>query len=112
MLFLLLLVLGIIQVAWTLYARNVTMSSAHEAARAALEYGAGPDDGRIVAERVVRQAAGGLLENLNVTTRTVEVGMTKRVRVVVSAQLRALGPIPFKPRMVAFGTASTLSSVP
>ena len=92
--FLLLLVLGVIEVAFALYARNVVLASAHEGARAAVEYGRDPAEARALAETTVREAAGSLVRDLDV-----RVGLsgpsTSQVEVVVRATIDSPGPVPF-----------------
>ena len=92
--FLLLLVFGLIQVAFVLYGRNVVISSAHEGARAAVELGRDEVDAADLAESTVRGAAGNLVDNLDV-----DVGVSRSedravVSVSVSGSLDAFGPIP------------------
>jgi Flp pilus assembly protein TadG len=90
---LLVLVLGVLEVAFALYARNVVAASAHEGARAAIEVGRGPADAARVARSTVERAAGNLVENLEVAT-TVSGGPGRSLRVTVTGSLRPFGPVP------------------
>ncbi|MCA1694613.1 MAG: pilus assembly protein, partial [Actinobacteria bacterium] len=62
-LFVMLLVLGTIEVSLALYGRNVVAAAAHEGARAALELGRGPDSAAAVARSTVRRASGALVRD-------------------------------------------------
>lgn len=92
--FMLALALGVVQIAFSLYARNVVLSSAHEAARAAIEVGGSAGDAQTVAVRVMRRAAGRVvvLDRIDVTRRTSNGRAT--VEVLVRGRLRSLGPVP------------------
>jgi hypothetical protein len=91
---LLLLVFGLIQVAFVLYGRNVAMSSAHEGARAAVELGRNTADAATIAESTVRDAAGNLLRNLDVDVGVFRSENRAAVTVTVSGSLEAFGPVP------------------
>lgn len=91
---LLLLALGTIQVALTLYARNVVQAAVHDGSRAMVEIrGAGTDANALV-RRVIDRSAGGLLDDLQVVTAADEISDRLRVRVRVTGTLRPPGPIP------------------
>jgi Flp pilus assembly protein TadG len=92
--FLMLLVLGVMQVSFALYARNVVASSAHEGARAAIELGRDPASARAVARSVVVRSAGGLVRSLDVETAVGESSHGTVVRVLVSGSLAPFGPFP------------------
>jgi TadE-like protein len=92
--FLLLLALGVIEVALALYGRKVAISSAHEGARAAIELGRSPQEGAVMAERTVQRAAGHLVDDLRVSVSTERSGLDEVVLVHVSGRLAAPGPIP------------------
>ena len=92
--FLLLLSLGVAEVALALYGRNVAVSSAHEGARAAIELGRSPIEGAVVAERTVQRAAGELVDDLQVSVSMDEVGANQVVRVRLTGRLRVPGPVP------------------
>lgn len=87
---LIVLTLGAVQVAFTLYARNVIMSAAHEGARAVVERGAVAEDAQAVAASVVERSAGGLVDGLSVYVAT----SRSMVRVHVRATTAPFGPVP------------------
>lgn len=89
------LVLGVVQVAIALYGRNVLISSAHEGARAAVEIGRHPQDGAVVAREVIERTAGGMIEDLAVAVDELPLEDGRVVRLVVSATVRAFGPLSF-----------------
>jgi hypothetical protein len=91
---LLLLVFGLIQVAFVLYGRNVVMSSAHEGARAAVELGGSTSDAAALAERTVRSASGHLVEGLDVDVGVAHTDERAVVSVTVRGSLDAFGPVP------------------
>lgn len=92
--FLMFLVLGVIEVAFALYARNVVAASAHEGARAAIELGRDESDALAIARDTVRRAAGGLVDDLQVDADARRVGDLLLVTVKVGGTLRAFGPVP------------------
>ncbi|MDP9225637.1 MAG: pilus assembly protein [Actinomycetota bacterium] len=92
--FLMILVLGTIEVALALYGRDVVAAAAHEGARSALELGRDPADASAVAQRTVRQASGRLVRDLVVTVQTRPAGNVSYVQVRVAGWLRPLGPVP------------------
>jgi Flp pilus assembly protein TadG len=92
--FLLLLLLGAIEVVWALYGRNVLMSSAHEGARAALELGRSSSDAVTIATRSIEQSAGALVDELDVGVSTETLDGRSTVRVEVSGVLAPWGPVP------------------
>ena len=96
LLLLLVLVLGAIQVAFVLYARNVVGASAHEGARAAVELGRNADDARTVASEVVRSSVGGLVEQMEVVVSVQTVGDLSVVRVRVTGRLKSFGVVPIR----------------
>jgi Flp pilus assembly protein TadG len=96
LLLLLVLVLGAIQVAFVLYARNVVAAAAHEGARAAVELGRNADDARTVASEVVRSSAGGLVEQMEVAVSVQTVGDLSVVRVRVTGRLKSFGVVPVR----------------
>ena len=91
---LLFLALGVIEVAFALYGRNVVAASAHEGARAGIEVGRSSSDAAAVASRAVRSADGDGV-----------------VRVRVSGTLESFGPVPF-PIPVSAGATATRDVVP
>lgn len=92
--FLVILCLGAIQVALTVYAHNAVSASAYEGARAAAEIGTSSTRGREVAERMVRATVGGSLENLQVSVWTTHSTQGPLVKVAVVGRHRSLGPMP------------------
>ena len=98
---LLFLVLGTIEVAFALYGRNVIASSAHEAARTAVELGRDPREAALVATNTVARSASNLTRDLNV-----DVDVSRgSVRVTVRGVVDAFGPIPFPFPVEAVATA-------
>lgn len=112
MLLLVLLALGIVQVALVLYARNVMIASAHEGARAAVERGADPRDAGAVAAGVVRAATGRLVRDLRVRTKVARGRVSSTVTVSVTGIIHAPGPLPIPVRIAARGTASASELTP
>jgi Flp pilus assembly protein TadG len=92
--FLVFLVLGVIQVSFVLYARNVVAASAHEGARAAVELGRNVGESEAIVLRTVERAAGGLLRGLRVQTAVTESGLTAQISVRVSGSVKPFGPVP------------------
>lgn len=91
---LLFLVLGTIEVAFALYARNVVGAAAHEGARAAAQRGSEHGEASTVARDAVVRAAGGLVRDIRVETAVTAVGERSLVRVRVAGVIRAFGPVP------------------
>jgi Flp pilus assembly protein TadG len=96
LLLLLMLVLGAIQVAFVLYARNVVAASAHEGARAGVELGRSVEDARMVASEVVRSSADGLVEQMEVAVSVQALGDLTIVRVRVTGRLKSFGVVPIR----------------
>lgn len=109
--FILLLVLGVIEVAFALYGRNVLMSSAHEGARAAVEYGRSPQEAATIAQDTVRRAAGSLVDDLRVSVAVSEGSGPSIVRVRVQGIVDAFGPVPF-PMPVDTTVSATREGLP
>jgi hypothetical protein len=105
-LFLMLLVLGTIEVALTLYGRDVVAAAAHEGARAALELGRDPASATEVARRTVRQSSGELVRDLSVEVVPRTIGSMTYVRVHVTGWLRLAGPVPIPISVDATATVS------
>ena len=103
---LVLLVLGAIQISLVLYARNVLASSAHEGARSAIELGRDPAAADRIATDVVRRSAGGLVEDLDVSTIVDRRGGSEIVIVRVTGSVSPLGPIPVSVPFSTTGRAS------
>jgi Flp pilus assembly protein TadG len=96
---LMLMVLGVVEIAFTLYARNVIAASAHEGARAAVERGRTAAEARAIAEDTVRRSAGGLVDDLAVEVTTRPAADRAVVNVVVSGTVRPFGPVPLPLRL-------------
>jgi hypothetical protein len=108
---LMLLALGVVEVAFALYGRNVVAASAHEGARAALEQGRGAEDAVAVATRTVRGAAGGLVRDLDVAAAVRRSGARSIVTVRVSGLLSSIGPVPL-PMPVSVTATSSKEAAP
>jgi Flp pilus assembly protein TadG len=108
---LMLLSLGVIQVGLTLYARNVVLSAAHEGARAAVELDRRTSDASEAARRLVERAAGGIVDDLQVSTSTIEAGDRLVTQVMVSGLLDVPGPIPVSIPVRTAATASREAGV-
>ncbi|MBA3350737.1 MAG: pilus assembly protein [Actinobacteria bacterium] len=104
--FLLVFVLGGIEIVWALYGRNVLMSSAHEGARAAIELGRNSSDAVAIATRSIEQSAGSLVEDLHVGVSTETFDGRSLVRVEVTGVLAPWGPVPMP---IPVSTAATVS---
>ena len=88
------LAVGAVQVALTLYGRNVMIAAAHEGARAGIEVGRDASTVTEVTTRSVTSSTGDLARDVDVAavvTRT-DAGVT--VQVTVHAWLEPMGPIP------------------
>lgn len=103
--FILFLVLGTVEVAFALYGRNVVMSSAHEGARAAVEYGRSPEEAAAIARDTVRKAAGSLVDDLRVSVGVGDPTQPSVIRVRVQGTVDAFGPVPFPMHVDAVATA-------
>lgn len=100
-----LLVVGGIQVALSLYARNVIVSSAHEGARAAVEYGRDPADARSIVRSVIQSGAGSAVSAIQVSPVITHTETETIADVVVRAIIEPLGPIPIEIPVTARATA-------
>jgi hypothetical protein len=99
-------VLGVIEVALALYARNVVLSAAHESARAAVEVGSDPATASLVAERTVRRATGRLVRGLDIRVSLRELSGSRLASVRLSATVVPPGPLPFPFTVDAIGRAA------
>jgi Flp pilus assembly protein TadG len=88
------LLFGVFEVAFALYGRNVLASSAHEAARAAIELGGTSADADAIARDTIERAAGGLVSGYDVAVATGRTDERLVVRVRVIGRLDAPGPLP------------------
>lgn len=103
---LMLLALGTMQIALTLYAHNAVRASAYEAARAAAEIGATGAHARSVALQTVAGTAGGLVEGIRISLSRRAAPEGPVVFVEITGRQRAIGPIP-----LAFPIDVTASSL-
>jgi hypothetical protein len=108
--FLMVLVLGAIQVAFALYGRNVIAAAAHEGARAAIERGRSPTEATTIAREVVHRAAGRLVDDLNVRVAIDRSDEHTQLHVRVGGVLDLFGPVPLPLRISSVATASSESS--
>lgn len=94
--FLLFLTVGTIQVALSLYARNVVMTAVHDGARAAIEVGTSHSQAAAAAQSTIRRSAGSLVDDLEVATSTRTVSGRLHTYVTAIGELDAPGPIPIQ----------------
>lgn len=92
--FLLTLLLGTIQVVFTLYSRNVVRAAAQEGARAAIDRRAADGSATVAARNAVARAAGGLLEQVEVSLERGPAPGGEVVSVTLVGRLRPVGPVP------------------
>jgi hypothetical protein len=111
-LFLLLLSLGVIQVTLALYGRNVVISSAHEGARAAIEFNGDPGQAALAATQTVRRATGRLVDHLTVAVSMERRGEDTVVRVELHGVLRTMGPVSVPLPVTARATSTRPGAVP
>jgi Flp pilus assembly protein TadG len=103
---LLFLAVGTIQVALTLYARNVVQAAVHDGSRAVVEVGGAHGDAETVARSVIEQSAGSLLDDLDIET-SVDSGSDRViVHVRATGRLVAPGPIPIELPITVGSTSS------
>lgn len=105
LLFLMTLMLGAVQVVFTIYSRNVVQASAHEGARVAIERGATDRATASAVHATVAQAAAGLLSGLDVSVERTQVVGGELVTVTVAGLLRSAGPVPVKIPVTAIAHA-------
>lgn len=108
--FLVVLVLGAIEVTFALYARNVVMTSAHEGARAAIAIGSDRKAAASLARSTVIRTAGGLVRDLRIQVHSESFGGLRRVRVAVTGRMAPFGPVPLPIPLQA--TANAVQRVP
>ncbi len=106
--FLLALMLGAIQIVFTLYSRNVVRAAAHEGVRSAIERGATGAVAIAAARKATARAAGGLVDELEVEVQRKSSGQASLVTVQVRGRLTPVGPFPF--RMPVTATARGIYS--
>lgn len=106
------LVLAVVEVAFSLYARNVVAASAHEGARAAVERGRSAAEAQAIAVDTVRAAAGGLVDRLGVDVATQSIGTRSIVSVVVTGRVKPFGPVPVPLGLRAEASAGVETEIP
>jgi hypothetical protein len=109
--FLMLLSLGVAQLALTLYGRNVVIASAHEGARAATELGRTEEEARAIALRTTRSATGSLVDDLEIAVLTEPAGEDALVTVRLKGRLAAIGPVPISIPVEAQASSVRLGEV-
>jgi len=109
--FILLLSLGVIEVALALYARNVVLASAHEGARAAAEIGRDESEAAAIAADTIRRSTGNLVRDLRVAVSVNDAGTSSTIRVLVTGVVDAPGPVPF-PLPIRATAGATTSGLP
>jgi hypothetical protein len=92
--FLMVMAMGVAQLALTLYGRNVVIASAHEGARAATELGRTVSEAEEIARRTTRSATGALVDDLDVQVLSEPIGDDTRITVRLSGRLTTIGPVP------------------
>jgi Flp pilus assembly protein TadG len=102
---LMLLSLGVMQVAFTLYARNVVAASAHEGARAALERGRTRGEAESIVRQVVTRATGRLIDDLTVKVASGGSPGDRSIVVQVKGVMADFGPVPIPIPLSAIATA-------
>lgn len=88
------LTLGVIQIVFTLYARNVIHASAYEGVRVAIELGASDGAAVDAASDFVTKSAGRLIDDLQVTVGRQETGGRVLVVLIASGSIRPVGLLP------------------
>ena len=109
--FLVVLTLGVTQLALTLYGRNVVIASAHEGARAATELGRSEQEAEAIALRTTRSATGSLVDDLEIEVLTEPAGEDALVTVRLEGRLAAVGPVPISIPVEAQASSLRLEEV-
>ncbi|MGH2774382.1 MAG: TadE/TadG family type IV pilus assembly protein [Actinomycetota bacterium] len=109
--FLMMLSLGVAQLALTLYGRNVVIASAHEGARAATELGRSEQEAEAIALRTTRSATGSLVDDLEIDVLTEPAGDDTRITVRLIGRLAAIGPVPISVPVDARASSLRLEEV-
>jgi hypothetical protein len=100
------LALGGVQIALTLYARNVLIAAAHDGARHGIELGRSPEDAAALARDFVEKTAGGLIGHARVDARGGQTADAFVLHVVISGEIEVPGPVPMA---IPFETRATAS---
>jgi TadE-like protein len=108
---LMLLAMGVVEVALFLYGRNMLAASAHEGARAAIELGTDLEDASAIATTTIEKSTGRLLEDVEVAVSLEDLGERSIVVVEVTGRINAPGPIPFGPSVSARASATKEAEV-
>jgi Flp pilus assembly protein TadG len=103
--FLMVLSLGVIEVAFALYARNVVAASAHEGARAAVERGRTDAEAEQIAREVVAKSTGRLIHDLSVDIVTRRLPGRRFITVRVRGVMTEFGPVPIPIPLSSTATA-------
>lgn len=109
--FLMVLTLGVTQLALTLYGRNVVIASAHEGARAATELGRSEQEAEAIALRTTRSATGSLVDDLEIEVLTEPAGEDALITVRLKGRLGAVGPVPISIPVEAQASSLRLGEV-
>ena len=109
--FLMLLTLGVTQLALTLYGRNVVIASAHEGARAATELGRSEQEAEAIALRTTRSATGSLVDDLEIDVLSEPAGEDSFITVRLKGRLAAVGPVPISIPVEAQASSLRLGEV-
>ena len=104
--FLLFLALGTIQMALTLYSRNVVQAAVHDGSRAVVEIGSHGSDADAIVRQVIGRSAGGLVDRLQVETSVERTADRLFVHVRAAGSLTAPGPIPIDLPITVDSTSS------
>jgi Flp pilus assembly protein TadG len=104
--FLMILVMGVLQIAVSVYAKNAITSAAHEGARRALELGASTDEARALVAETIKGSTGALVKDLTVATEVGTLEERTIVQVRVTGTVRPLGPVPVPMRIDARASTS------
>ena len=109
--FLMVLTLGVTQLALTLYGRNVVIASAHEGARAATELGRSDQEAEAIALRTTRSATGSLVDDLEIEVLSEPAGEDALITVRLTGRLAAVGPVPISIPVEAQASSLRLGEV-
>ncbi|MCA1617061.1 MAG: pilus assembly protein [Acidobacteria bacterium] len=102
---LMMLSLGVVQVAFTLYSRNIVAASAHEGARAALERGRTNAEAESIVRDVIARATGRLVKDLSVDIATTKSTTGRSIIVRVRGLMSDFGPVPIPIPLSSTATA-------
>ena len=103
--FIMIVALGVIEVALGLYARNTVLAAVHDGARAAVEVGGTSDRADALAMSTIEHSAGGLIHGVEVHTEVTRRAERLILRVFVRGTLDPPGPIPWHQSIFTSATA-------